>query len=47
VAIDNPAQINSYLKAMDWNSQTGYPTEEALRSLSLEWVIELLAAGTL
>lgn len=47
VAIDNPAQINSYLKAMGWNSQTGYPTDEALRSLGLEWVIELLAAGTL
>jgi aldehyde:ferredoxin oxidoreductase len=44
VTLDNHTQIKSYLETMGWNTETGHPTSEALKSLGLSWVEQYMGS---
>ncbi|MFL7892946.1 MAG: aldehyde ferredoxin oxidoreductase C-terminal domain-containing protein, partial [Anaerolineales bacterium] len=41
---DFPAMLEAYYNTRDWDPETGFPREEKLNSLDLEWVIPDLKA---
>ena len=40
VTVDNVQEINDYLKAAGWDTPNGCPSEETLRRLGLDFVLE-------
>lgn len=40
VTVDMDTQVREYLEAMGWDTETGIPTEETLRKLDLDFVVE-------
>ena len=42
ITVENDTQIKSYLATMGWNTETGYPTADALSGLGLDWLVEMM-----